>query len=53
MAHLDVFSASAGSGKTYTLARRVIDILVRNPADYAHILAVTFTNKAKLFKKDR
>lgn len=53
MAHLDVFSASAGSGKTYTLARRVIDILVRNPADYAHILAVTFTNKATGEMKER
>ncbi|MBQ2322406.1 MAG: UvrD-helicase domain-containing protein [Bacteroidales bacterium] len=53
MANLDVFSASAGSGKTFTLARKVIDILVRNPAAYAHTLAVTFTNKATAEMKER
>ena len=48
-----IFSASAGSGKTYTLARQVIDLLVADPRSYAHILAVTFTNKATGEMKDR
>lgn len=43
---IDVYSASAGSGKTYTIAMRFIDMLIDNPNDYQHILAVTFTNKA-------
>ncbi len=53
MAQLNVYSASAGSGKTYTLARTVIDILARNPMSYDHILAVTFTNKATAEMKER
>lgn len=53
MATLNVFSASAGSGKTYTLARKVIDLLVRDPQSYAHLLAVTFTNKATGEMKER
>ena len=43
---VDVYSASAGSGKTYTLASRYIDMLISNPNKYQNILAVTFTNKA-------
>ena len=40
--------ASAGSGKTYSLARKYISLLLSNRDRYAyrHILAVTFTNKA-------
>lgn len=53
MATLNVFSASAGSGKTYTLARKVIDLLARDPQSYAHLLAVTFTNKATGEMKER
>ena len=53
LAQLNVYSASAGSGKTYTLARTVIDILARNPLSYDHILAVTFTNKATAEMKER
>lgn len=53
MAKISVFSASAGSGKTYTLARQVIDLLVADPRSYAHILAVTFTNKATAEMKER
>ncbi len=41
-----VYNASAGSGKTFTLAKIYIDMLIRNPMSYEHILAVTFTNKA-------
>jgi len=50
---LDVISASAGSGKTYSLASRFIDMLVRNPQNYQHILAVTFTIKATAEMMDR
>lgn len=39
-------SASAGSGKTYTLAYRYVCNIISTPSLYAHILAVTFTNKA-------
>lgn len=53
MAVLNVFSASAGSGKTYTLARKVIDLLARDPQSYARLLAVTFTNKATGEMKER
>ena len=43
---LTVYKASAGSGKTFTLAVEYIKLLVRNPLSYRSILAVTFTNKA-------
>ena len=41
-----VYSASAGSGKTFTLATEYIKLVVNNPLAYRQILAVTFTNKA-------
>ena len=43
---LTVFKASAGSGKTFTLAVEYIKLLIDNPLYFRHILAVTFTNKA-------
>ncbi len=43
---LTVYKASAGSGKTFTLATEYISLLVENPLSYRNILAVTFTNKA-------
>ena len=43
---LTVYKASAGSGKTFTLATEYIRLLVENPQCYRNILAVTFTNKA-------
>ena len=43
---LTVYKASAGSGKTFTLATEYIKLLVLNPMSYRNILAVTFTNKA-------
>ena len=45
-APLTVYKASAGSGKTFTLATEYIKLLVNNPHQYRNILAVTFTNKA-------
>ena len=43
---LTVYKASAGSGKTFTLATEYIRLVVENPQGYRNILAVTFTNKA-------
>lgn len=43
---LTVYKASAGSGKTFTLAIEYIKLLIENPRAYEGILAVTFTNKA-------
>lgn len=48
-----IYKASAGSGKTFTLAVQYIRRLVENPASYRQILAVTFTNKATAEMKER
>lgn len=53
---LTVYKASAGSGKTFTLAVQYIKLLIAeegNRQAYSHILAVTFTNKATAEMKDR
>ena len=49
---MKVYKASAGSGKTYTLAHTYIDLL-KDELSYRHILAVTFTNKATAEMKER
>ncbi len=48
-----VYKASAGSGKTFTLAVEYIRHLIVNPRAYRQILAVTFTNKATAEMKER
>ncbi|MBR4297453.1 MAG: UvrD-helicase domain-containing protein [Bacteroidaceae bacterium] len=48
-----VYKASAGSGKTFTLAVEYIKLLIANPYAYRNILAVTFTNKATAEMKVR
>lgn len=48
-----VYKASAGSGKTFTLAVEYIKHLILNPRAYQQILAVTFTNKATAEMKER
>ena len=50
---LTVYKASAGSGKTFTLAVEYISLLVKKPDAYREILAVTFTNKATAEMKMR
>lgn len=50
---LTVYKASAGSGKTFTLAVEFIKLLIVNPKKYENILAVTFTNKATEEMKHR
>ena len=53
MSSLLVYRASAGSGKTFTLAVEYIKMLMADPTAYRHILAVTFTNKATEEMKER
>ncbi|WP_299365876.1 exodeoxyribonuclease V subunit beta [Winogradskyella sp.] len=50
-----IYNASAGSGKTFTLAKSFIKILVlsQNFEHFKHILAITFTNKAVGEMKER
>ncbi|MBQ8672546.1 MAG: UvrD-helicase domain-containing protein [Bacteroides sp.] len=48
-----VYKASAGAGKTFTLAVEYIKHLILNPLAYRQILAVTFTNKATAEMKER
>ena len=55
---LKILKASAGSGKTFTLAGEYIRLLFAGEPDcdphaYRHILAVTFTNKATDEMKSR
>ncbi len=53
MGQVKILSASAGSGKTYRLAYRYIEVAILNPYNYSRILAVTFTNKATDEMKQR
>ncbi|BCY27683.1 UvrD-helicase domain-containing protein [Flavobacterium okayamense] len=50
-----IYNASAGSGKTYTLTKEYLKILIksRNNDAYKKILAITFTNKAVEEMKNR
>lgn len=52
---MKILKASAGSGKTFNLARTYISLLLGSEDRYAyrHILAVTFTNKATAEMKSR
>jgi ATP-dependent helicase/nuclease subunit A len=50
---LTIYRASAGSGKTHTLVGDYLDIIFSNPGKFAHVLAVTFTNKATAEMKKR
>ena len=48
-----IYKSSAGSGKTYTLARNYVKLSLRAPDYFKHILAVTFTNRAAEEMKGR
>lgn len=52
---IEILKASAGSGKTFMLAKKYIMLLLQSEDRYAyrHILAVTFTNKATEEMKSR
>jgi ATP-dependent helicase/nuclease subunit A len=51
--NLVLYKASAGSGKTYALAKEYLKIVLLSPGDYNKILAVTFTRKATAEMKSR
>ncbi len=44
--NLHIYTSSAGSGKTFTLVKEYLKIVLRSPDEYRHVLAITFTNKA-------
>lgn len=51
-----IYSASAGSGKTYTLVKTYLELILKgdvNPNNFSKIIAMTFTNKAALEMKTR
>ena len=48
-----VYKSSAGSGKTYTLVREYLKIILAEPKDFRKVLAITFTNKAANEMKQR
>ena len=48
-----LYRSSAGSGKTYTLVKEYLKIILENPEKFKHILAITFTNKAAGEMKER
>ena len=53
MPPLDIYKASAGSGKTFALTMEYLKLLFGHPGIHRHILAVTFTNKAAGEMKQR
>ena len=48
-----IYNASAGSGKTYTLTKEYLKIILSSSRAYQKILAITFTNKAVNEMKER
>ena len=50
---IKIYSASAGSGKTFSLVVNYVDMLLKNPLAYKTTLAVTFTNASTREMKDR
>jgi ATP-dependent exoDNAse (exonuclease V) beta subunit len=50
-----IYSASAGSGKTFTLVKEYLKICLstKSPKKFIEILAITFTNKAAAEMKER
>ena len=53
MNELKIFKSSAGSGKTFTLVKEYLKLVLDQPDDYRSILAITFTNKAAEEMKSR
>jgi ATP-dependent exoDNAse (exonuclease V) beta subunit len=48
-----VYKSSAGSGKTFSLVKEYLQLIIPEPDHFRHILAITFTNKAANEMKDR
>lgn len=50
---MKLITASAGSGKTYRIAKEFVKYVLKSPLETNEILAVTFTNKAAAEMKER
>ncbi len=50
---LQIYRASAGSGKTHILTQEYLKLIFEHPNRFVNVLAVTFTNKAAEEMKDR
>jgi ATP-dependent exoDNAse (exonuclease V) beta subunit len=50
---LKIYKSSAGSGKTFTLVKEYLRLVLQSPDEFRHILAITFTNKAAGEMKER
>ncbi len=48
-----VYRSSAGSGKTFTLVREYLKIVLKEPLLFRSVLAITFTNKSANEMKER
>ena len=48
-----VYKSSAGSGKTFTLVKEYLKLILPEPDNFRHILAITFTNKAANEMRER
>lgn len=55
MANYTIYNASAGSGKTYSLVKAYLQIILgsKHTDLFRHLLAITFTNKAVFEMKNR
>ncbi|MDR4987643.1 MAG: UvrD-helicase domain-containing protein [Bacteroidales bacterium] len=53
MRNFHVYKSSAGSGKTYTLVKEYLKIVLVEPFAVRNILAITFTNAAAAEMKER
>lgn len=53
MGNLKIYQSSAGSGKTYTLVKEYLLLVLKSPAALKGTLAVTFTNAATGEMKER
>ena len=54
-ANYTIYNASAGSGKTYSLVKAYLQIILssKHPDLFRQLLAITFTNKAVFEMKNR
>ncbi len=48
-----IYKSSAGSGKTFTLVREYLHLVLKKPENFRHILAITFTHKAANEMRER
>lgn len=48
-----IYRSSAGSGKTYTLVKEYLKLVLNDPESFKNVLAVTFTNKSASEMKSR